>query len=202
MTAAEIAILRIELTDIEPLIWRRVAVRASSTLSHLHRVIQAAMGWLDYHLWEFRVGEDVYTMPHPEFDSWRTVRPANTTKLSKVLNLGIDEFAYIYDMGDDWHHRIIIEKIDTAIPDQTYPALIEGERRCPPEDCGGVPGYYQFIDDISGSDKGPGCRKKKDALKWYGRPYDPDDIDEHQLQIALRRLATDRRSAPAAKSKP
>ena len=52
----DIAVLRIELEDIEPLIWRRVPVPASMNLKALHRVIQAAMGWLDYHLWEFTAG--------------------------------------------------------------------------------------------------------------------------------------------------
>jgi len=49
-TPESIAVLRIELADIEPLIWRRVAVRTSMNLKAVHSVIQAAMGWLDYHL--------------------------------------------------------------------------------------------------------------------------------------------------------
>ena len=54
MTAVDdIAILRIELEDITPLIWRRVAVRTSINLKAVHSVIQAAMGWLNCHLWEF-----------------------------------------------------------------------------------------------------------------------------------------------------
>jgi Plasmid pRiA4b ORF-3-like protein len=52
MTGLEdIAVLRIELEDIEPLIWRRVAVHTSMNLKAVHGVIQAAMGWLDNHLW-------------------------------------------------------------------------------------------------------------------------------------------------------
>ena len=44
-TPDNIVILRIELEDIDPLIWRRVAVRTSMNLKAVHRVIQAAMGW-------------------------------------------------------------------------------------------------------------------------------------------------------------
>ena len=51
MSADAIAVLRIELIDIEPLIWRRVAVKTATNLQTLHRIIQAVMGWLDYHLW-------------------------------------------------------------------------------------------------------------------------------------------------------
>ncbi|MEH2568553.1 IS1096 element passenger TnpR family protein [Bradyrhizobium sp. AZCC 2289] len=57
--ADAIATLRIEIKYIEPLIWRRVAVRNSMSFAALHKVIQATMGWLDYHLWEFSVDEQV-----------------------------------------------------------------------------------------------------------------------------------------------
>ena len=62
----EIAVLRIELEDIEPLIWRRVAMPISMNLKALHRVIQAAMGWLDYHLWEFTAGGAKYARASPQ----------------------------------------------------------------------------------------------------------------------------------------
>jgi hypothetical protein len=62
-SADEIAVLRIELEDTEPVIWRRVAVRATTSLARLHRIVQAAMGWLDYHLWEFAVDDTVYGVP-------------------------------------------------------------------------------------------------------------------------------------------
>jgi hypothetical protein len=47
MTASSsdaIAVLRIEIEQIEPLIWRRVAVRTSMNLKGLHKIIQAAIG--------------------------------------------------------------------------------------------------------------------------------------------------------------
>ena len=67
---ADIAILRIELEDIEPLIWRRVAVRTSVNLKGLHSVIQAAMGLLDCHLWEFTANERKYSMIVPNDSDW------------------------------------------------------------------------------------------------------------------------------------
>ena len=45
----QIATLRIELVDTDPLIWRQVEVPTSITLRALHDVIQAAMGWFDQH---------------------------------------------------------------------------------------------------------------------------------------------------------
>jgi len=54
-----------------------------------------------------------------------------------------------------------------------------GERRCPPEDCGGPPGYFDFIENIARKNS----KKAKEALDWYGGPYDPDDIDEEQINV-------------------
>jgi hypothetical protein len=82
----DIAVLRIELENIEPLIWRRVAVRTSINLKALHSVIQAAMGWLDYHLWEFAAGERKYGMLLPNDPDWNErIENAATTKLSALL---------------------------------------------------------------------------------------------------------------------
>lgn len=189
-TPEEIAVLRIELEDIEPLIWRRVALRASTNLKALHRVIQAAMGWLDYHLWEFAGNEHKYGMLLPNDPDWNErITDAAKTELSALLTTGIREIGYVYDMGDNWRHRIIVERLKAAEPGALYPQFLGGERRCPPEDCGGFPGYYEFLDDIASKDS----KKRGAALKWYGRPYDPDDIGEQQIIAALKRLANTKR---------
>lgn len=202
MTADEVVILRIELVDIEPTIWRRVAVRGSTNLETLHRIIQAAMGWLDYHLWEFTVGDVVFGIPDPDDANWgHKVHRASTAKLTRILDGGIKEFGYVYDMGDNWEHRITVERIEPAKPDRLYPELLGGERRCPPEDCGSVPGYYDFLDAIAGPDKGKGSKKKKEVLAWYGGPYDPDDIDQEQIRITLKRIANTRRSGKPKSAK-
>ena len=194
MTAASsddaIAILRIELEDIEPLIWRRVAVRTSINLKVLHSVIQAAMGWLDYHLWEFTANERKYGILIPNDLDWNgRIKNAATTKLSALLTTGVMEINYIYDIGDNWQHRIIVEKLKPAEPNALYPQFLGGERRCPPEDCGGFPGYYDFLDNIASKQS----KKRKAALDWYGRPYDPDEIDEQQIVINLESIANPRR---------
>jgi len=182
----DIATLRIELEGIEPLIWRRVAVRTTITLTALHRVIQAAMGWLDCHLWEFEANDRKYSMLIPDDPEWnRRITDATTTKLSTLLTTGMREMSYLYDVGDSWQHRIIVEKL-TAIEPGKYPQFLGGERRCPPEDCGGFPGYYEFLDNIGSKQS----KKRKAALDWYGGPYDPDDISEQQIITALGRIGS------------
>jgi hypothetical protein len=64
-----------------------------------------------------------------------------------------------------------------------------GERRCPPGVCGGIPGYYEFLDNIASKQN----NKRKAALDWYGGPYDPDEIGEQQVITALSRVANTRR---------
>ena len=186
-----IAVLRIEVEDIEPLIWRRVAVPTSMNLKAVHDVIQAAMGWLDCHLWEFTANERKYSLLIPNDPEWNgRITDAATTKLSMLVATGVTNISYVYDMGDNWQHRIIVEKLMPTEPGARYPLFLGGERRCPPEDCGGFPGYYEFLDNITSKQS----KKRKAALDWYGRPYDPDDIDEKQIVLALKRIANRRHS--------
>jgi hypothetical protein len=177
-----IAALRNEIKYIEPLIWRRVAVRTSMNLMALHKILQAAMGWLDYHLWEFVIDERKYGMPDPDRPH---VKNGATTQLATILASGMTEFDYVYDFGDNWEHRIVVEQIGKAETVAKYPQFLGGERRCPPEDCGGPPGYFDFIENIVHKHS----KKAKEALDWYGGPYDPDDIDEEQIKLTLGRIA-------------
>jgi hypothetical protein len=197
--ADAIAILRIELEDIEPLIWRRVAVRTAMNLKALHGVIQAAMGWLDYHLWEFAANERKFGILIPNDPDWNArIGNAAATKLSTLLTGGVTQIDYIYDMGDNWQHRIIVEKLMPAEPGALYPQFLGGERRCPPEDCGGFPDYYDFLENIASKQS----KKRKEALDWYGAPYDPDDIDEQQIAITLKRIANAQRTGRSKTVKP
>lgn len=80
-----ICTLRIELCDSDPPIWRQVEVPTSITLKALHEVVQAAMGWLDDHLWEFTIGRPRFGLPMDE--DWGTEPriEADTVRLHEVL---------------------------------------------------------------------------------------------------------------------
>jgi len=45
--------LKVELSHVEPLMWRRLVLPSRSSLLMLHRAIQAAMGWTESHLHQF-----------------------------------------------------------------------------------------------------------------------------------------------------
>ncbi len=56
---------------------------------------------------------------------------------------------YAYDFGDDSEHVIVHEGMLTAEASASYPRCLAGARRCPPEDCGGVHGYAEFLEAIA-----------------------------------------------------
>ena len=104
----EIATVRIELQDIDPLIWRQVEVPTSITLKVLHDIIQAVMGWFDYHLWEFTIGKQKYGLPMD--DDWGTEPriAAGKVRLRDVLKPRKTIIDYTYDFGDSWEHRLTV----------------------------------------------------------------------------------------------
>jgi hypothetical protein len=81
--------------------------------------------------------------------------------------VGDDRVGYVYDFGDNWEHRIIVEQTSHAETDSKYPRFLDGERRCPPEDCGGPPGYFDFMENASRKQS----KQAKEALESYGGPY-------------------------------
>ena len=59
--------LYIFLLDIAPPIWRRIELSSEASLAQLHKVLQTAMGWQDYHLHEFEIGDQRYGVPDPDY---------------------------------------------------------------------------------------------------------------------------------------
>lgn len=180
----EICTLRIELCDSDPLIWRELEVPTSITLKVLHDVVQAAMGWFDQHLWEFRLGKRRFGLPMDE--DWGTEPRMHAAKvrLREVLTPHRTVMTYVYDFGDEWEHRLTLTNIRQGEPGIGYPRYVAGEHNAPPEDCGGIPGFYDKLDiaaDPSHADH--------DEIKEWLDDYDPNTFDELQIKIAVGRIA-------------
>lgn len=170
--------LRIEISEIRPNIFRTVDVAASISLKELHDVIQSAFDWWDYHLWEFEIDGLRYGMPDP-FEADNELIRSDTVTLAQAFSSGVNQFTYLYDFGDHWLHTIQIEKFQLPRDDVVYPVLVEGHRRTPPEDVGGVTGYYDYLsvlDDAKHEDHA-------ELLRWRG-PFDPN-----RMNTRLRKLA-------------
>ena len=69
---------------------------------------------------------------------------------------------YAYDFGDDWQHVLVHEGFESADDDTNYPRCVAGEGRCPPEDCGGVHGYTDFLQVIAD----PEHEEHESTLQW------------------------------------
>ena len=61
-------------------IWPGVEVPIDASLKMVHDVILGAMGWLDYHLWEFEAGDRRYGLPDPDWPD-DSLFAAKNTKL-------------------------------------------------------------------------------------------------------------------------
>ena len=177
--------LKITLKDCRPPIWRRVQVSGDTTLAQLHWVIQTSMGWTDSHLHSFTIRGAEFGVPMPEFDfDEMELRDERPVKLSKVISGEKFKFSYLYDFGDSWEHEILVEKVLTADPDTDYPICIKGKRACPPEDCGGVWGYQEFLDAIQ-NPKHPEHRR---MLEWAGGSFDPEDAELDEVNYQLKQI--------------
>jgi hypothetical protein len=183
----EIATVHIELRHTDPLVWRQVEVPTSITLKVLHDIIQVVMGWFDYHFWEFTIGKQKYGLPMD--DSWGTEPPiaAGKVRLHDVLKPRKTIIEYTYDFGDCWEHRLTVTDIRAGQPGISYPRYIAGERNGPPEDCGGIPGFYDLLDAIADPSHA--------HLKEWAGDYDPATFDSLPIKYALARIANRRNAA-------
>lgn len=64
-----------------------------------------------------------------------------------------------------------------------------GERACPPEDSGGIPGYQGFLDAWTQDGKG---EEVCEFLEWAGEDFDPARFDRHAANAAILRMAWNR----------
>ncbi|HBN85583.1 MAG TPA: hypothetical protein DDZ89_17270 [Clostridiales bacterium] len=59
--------IKVYIKHIKPAIWRRLIVPGNITFSQLHQIIQAAFGWLDYHIYKFECDKIVVTVPDDDY---------------------------------------------------------------------------------------------------------------------------------------
>jgi hypothetical protein len=167
--------LRIELAGIYPPVWRRVHVRADATLAGLHEVVQTAMGWEAMHLWRF--GPWYVNEVRGEFDTALTV--------AEVLTAPGQRIGYLYDFGDQWEHRIELEKIITRPrPSSVLPRCTGGKWACPPEDSGGPWGYEQLLKALRAR---KGWRYQQ-ARELTGTKFNAETFDQTETNTRLAAL--------------
>ncbi|MCL2020984.1 MAG: plasmid pRiA4b ORF-3 family protein [Betaproteobacteria bacterium] len=176
---------KITLLDSDPEIWRRIQVPATYTFWDLHVAIQSAMGWEDYHLHMFRIGKrsEIIINGNPtddDLDDDENTFNGWEIEASSFLETPGDVALYEYDLGDGWLHEILLEGVFLKEKGIRYPNCIAGARACPPEDCGGIPGFEHMLEVLAS----PRHPEHKDLIKWLGKEFEADKFDPQAVRFA------------------
>ncbi|GEM_PF-1815781 len=175
--------LKITLNDITPPIWRSFLVNEDISFYLLHEVIIDVMGWDGEHLYSFNKGKRIICEPDDEGVEDGKKEDALLVFVSDLLKKKGDRIIYAYDFGVGWMHTIelqdIVEKEETFLASCT-----DGERACPPENCGGIPGY----EDVLLKMKNPQSGEYKEFVHWYGNAYLPEYFDLTMVNEDLQSL--------------
>ena len=177
---------KIELSETNPLIWRRILVPSDYNFWDLHVAIQDSMGWLDYHLHHFEIKskgkQKEVKIGIPDFDrssDLPEVFPGWEIPVIQYFNdLGVVA-RYLYDYGDSWWHSIKLEGYLAKEKKLKYPTCINGELACPPEDCGGVPGYYELLETLSNPDD----EEHQDMKTWIGDDWNSEYFKKQDIKF-------------------
>jgi hypothetical protein len=173
--------IKVTLLGSKPPIWRRLIVKDNIRLDQLHSVLQVAMGWFNCHLHQYRVGSSYIGIPDLDFDM--DVTDERKVCLQDIISNPNDSFVYEYDFGDGWEHKIVLEKI-LPLDFSESPVVIKGKKACPPEDCGGIWGYSDFLDAI----QDPRHEEHESMTEWVGGEFDPDAFDMKFINKKLNDL--------------
>jgi hypothetical protein len=170
--------VRVTLQDIHPPVWRRLLIPGSVRLDKLHLIIQAAFGWWNDHLHDFRIGSARYgthidDYPEDELDE-------KTVTVLQALE-GTRRFSYEYDFGDSWEHEVVVEDCWRMPLGLKFGVCVDGQNACPPEDVGGCHGYAGFREAVAD----PNHDEHERMLTWVGGSFDPTEFD---LGLANARL--------------
>ena len=178
MTPKQVLQMQVSLVGIVPVIWRRIQIPTTYSFWDLHVAIQDAMGWCDCHLHVFRLPDLVrgtlsqIGIPDDELEAGRRTLPGWGLPVEDYLREVSPVAVYEYDFGDGWIHVVQLEARLPVRKGTAYPICLTGERKCPPENCGGSGGYERLLEVIAD----PGYPEHASLREWVGGSYNPDDF--------------------------
>ena len=188
-------VVRVDLAEMKPPVWRRLVVASDLTMEQFGVVIEASFGWTGYHLHSFDLWVEarasyfhrLLTRYDIEQEGEEGLAEADV-QLCQVLVKPGDKVLYTYDFGDNWRHRVRLETVSDWTPDAPLAQCVGGRRACPPEDCGGPWGYGMLLSRMG---EQHGDDAESDDF-WGELPVDFDpasfDLDEinHRLDSEAR----------------
>jgi len=167
--------LKITLNGTEPAVWRQIHVPCDAVLGELHALIQMAMGWENSHLFEFVIGGKSFALDPDESDDFLDIEIYGLLK-------GVKAFEYRYDFGDGWRHSIEVLGLKDLDDLVAYPICVGGMNACPPEDCGGIAGFYKLIEAFNH----PEHEEHENTKAWVGGYFDPKGFDANMVNKVFR----------------
>lgn len=184
--------IEVSLVGAEPKVWRRFLIHKYSTFGDLHKAIQVACGWQDYHLYAFsekdpysRHGDDdpIFAIsPHDEADNYdHEPKYADKLRLTWIFDdqsIGREIF-YLYDYGDGWVHSVKMIGFH-RLEEKFKRRLIAGARAFPLEDSGALPGYQRCVDAYNDPKNA-----EKDLLVWMG-DWNPERFDLKKAKVEFQ----------------
>lgn len=169
-------------------VFRRIKVPSNLWLGNLGKILITAFGWAGYHLSQFTKGGMFYTSRgniDASFDFGYGGRAIDemTVTVEDVLPQKGSTISFEYDFGDGWIHNVKVSSVSDEPFRGEDICVTSGKGACPPEDVGGVWGYAQMLDILSGKVDDP--EEKASYEEWLGlrkgESYDPQAFD---LEIA------------------
>lgn len=164
--------LKITIKDSHPPIWRRVIVPSHITFFDLDDIIEAMFGWTHEHLFAFN-------FPYMDMEFIGAPIKQDEDNADECIDEWIevgDSFLYTYDFGDDWRHTIKVEKVVKY--DKRYPQVIKSKGPYMIENCGGIWGFYRFINEAEPFDME---KMNEEFKKWNF----PEVYAEHTIEEEL-----------------
>ena len=165
-------------------VFRRIKVPSNLWLGNLGKILITAFGWAGYHLSQFTKGGMFYTSRgniDASFDFGYGGRAIDemTVTVADVLPQKGSTISFEYDFGDGWIHNVRVSSVSDEPFRGEDICVTSGKGACPPEDVGGVWGYAQMLDILSGKTDDP--KEKAAYEEWLGlqegESYDPEDFD-------------------------
>ena len=99
-----------------------------------------------------------------------------------------DKVRYTYDLGDNWEHDIVAEKVLAPDPAMAHPRCTGGKRAAPPDDCGGIWDYEELVEVLAD----PAHPEHEERLEWLGMAdaseFAPEAFDVEAVNEGLKAL--------------
>lgn len=172
--------LKITLRGMKPAVWRRCFVPEDMTFQELADVLIRVMGWSGGHLSAFEMpksGLNIVANPWSDDEEQFGDHNGKTVKLADFLP-DEQKFIFVYDMGDNWEHEVVVEKVREDYP-SLQPAVLQYEGDCPPDDSGGVWGYMELLKS--------GDEAAKAWLASCSVAYDMGKVNEKLKKFKLKK---------------